>query len=127
MRPVSTSRVGSPEECSAQLVTEIVVPSLDDTLRFLLPLGFSLERRTAGFAALRWDESYLLIAEDARATVANRWMNIRVVVPDVHALHQKIVESGAGAVTPVKDGGYGLVDFVVEGPGGVEIRFAQVV
>jgi catechol 2,3-dioxygenase-like lactoylglutathione lyase family enzyme len=52
---------GSPSEDSAQLVVEIFVRDLAQSLAFYRSLGFALERRTETFAVLRWGESYLFL------------------------------------------------------------------
>lgn len=114
------------DEFSAQLVSECVVPDLDRTLAFLLELGFVVQRRTGGFAVLRWDDALLFVAEDPRAVTGKRWFNVRVLVPDVDAMWRKAAEMRAPVINPIGDRSYGLRDFVIEAPGGVEVRFAQV-
>ena len=113
-------------EDSAQLVAEVVVPDLGKTIDFLTALGFRVERVDGTFAVLRWDDSYLFVAEDAAAIAPARWINIRVIVPDVDAMWEKATRVGR-IVTTIGDRTYGLRDFIVAGPGGVEIRFAQVI
>ncbi len=113
-------------ENSAQLVAEVVVPDLDKTIDFLTALGFRVERVDGTFAVLRWDDSYLFVAEDAGAMITSRWINIRVIVPDVDAMWLKAMQLGR-IVTTIGDRTYGLRDFIVAGPFGVEIRFAQVI
>ena len=112
-------------EWSAQLVTEFVVPDLDRTLEFLVRLGFVNERRTGDFAVLRWDDSYLFIAQNRDAGSAERWANVRVMVSDVDERWRIIHESGAEIRVPIRDEPFGLRNFVVVAPGNVEIRFAQ--
>jgi predicted enzyme related to lactoylglutathione lyase len=114
-------------EDSAQLVAEIVVPNLGETMAFLEALGFRTERIDGTFAVLRWDDAYLFIAEDAGATVKERWINVRVIVPDVDAMLEKATRLGGRVVSSIGDRDYGLRDFIVSGPGGIEIRFAQVI
>src|SRR5258708_29385851 len=111
-------------EDSAQLVAEVVVSDLGKTIDFLTALGFRVERIDGTFAVLRWGDSYLFVAEDAGATTTSRWINIRVIVPDVNAMWAKATQLGR-IVNPIGDRSYGLRDFIVAGPGGVEIRFAQ--
>lgn len=117
--------MSAPSEHSAQLVTEIVVPDLTRTLAFLTGLGFVAERRTEGFAVLRWDEALLFIAEDAAALVGARWCNVRVIVPDADAMLEKAQRLGGRILNPIGDRSYGLRDFIVVAPGDVEIRFAH--
>ena len=114
-------------EDSAQLVAELVVPNLAETVAFLARLGFRVTRDNGAFAVLRWDDSYLFVAEDAGATAENRWINIRVIVPNADAMWEKAARLGARIVTTIGDRPYGLRDFIVAGPGGIEIRFAQVI
>ncbi|HXH92368.1 MAG TPA: VOC family protein [Thermoanaerobaculia bacterium] len=113
-------------ENSAQLVAEVVVPDLGKTIDFLTALGFRVERIDGTFAVLRWDDSYLFVAEDAGAKTTARWINIRVIVPDVDAMWSKATQLGR-IVTMIGDRSYGLRDFIVAGPFGVEIRFAQII
>jgi hypothetical protein len=113
-------------ENSAQLVGEVVVPELGKTIDFLVALGFRVERVDGTFVVLRWDDSYLFVAENAGATTTSRWINIRVMVPDVDAMWLKATQLGR-IVNTIGDRNYGLRDFIVAGPGGVEIRFAQVI
>jgi catechol 2,3-dioxygenase-like lactoylglutathione lyase family enzyme len=113
-------------ESSAQLVAEVVVPDLKETIDFLVALGFRVERIDGTFVVLRWDDSYLFVAENAGASTASRWINIRVIVPDVDAMWAKSKQLGR-IVNAIGDRSYGLRDFIVAGPGGVEIRFAQVI
>jgi catechol 2,3-dioxygenase-like lactoylglutathione lyase family enzyme len=113
-------------EDSAQLVAEVVVPDLDETIGFLVALGFRVERIDGTFAVLRWDDSYLFVAENDAATTTSRWIYIRVIVSDVDAMWLKATQLGR-IVNTIGDRTYGLRDFIVAGPGGVEIRFAQVI
>jgi catechol 2,3-dioxygenase-like lactoylglutathione lyase family enzyme len=113
-------------EQSAQLVAEVVVPDLSETVAFLIALGFRVERTTQTFAVLRWESSYLFVAEDAGALAETRWINIRVIVPSVDAMWEMVAQLGGRIVTTVGDRPYGLRDFIVAAPGGLEIRFAQI-
>lgn len=117
---------GPMSEQSAQLVAEVVVPDLGQTVAFLVALGFRVERTTQTFAVLRWESSYLFVAEDSDALSEKRWVNIRVIVPSADAMCQRVAQIGGRIVTTVADRPYGLRDFVVAAPGGVEIRFAQI-
>jgi catechol 2,3-dioxygenase-like lactoylglutathione lyase family enzyme len=113
-------------EQSAQLVAEAVVPDLNQTVAFLVALGFRVDRTTQGFAVLRWENSYLFVAEDSGALTEKRWVNIRVIVPSADAMWEKVAQIGGRIVTTIADRPYGLRDFVLAAPGGVEIRFAQI-
>lgn len=109
----------------AQLVAEVVVPDLKVTLDYLVSLGFIVERTSETFAVLRWESSRLFLAQDSAATVVERWVNIRVIVPDVDAMWDKVARVGGQVISAIGDRSYGLRDFIVRGPGGVEIRFGQ--
>lgn len=117
--------MSAPSEHSAQLVTEMVVPDLAKTVAFLVEMGFVTERVTGGFAVLRWDDALLFVAENAVAAVPARWCNVRVMVPDADAMLEQAQSLGGRILTAIGDRSYGLRDFVVLIPGGVEIRFAQ--
>ena len=113
-------------ESSAQLVTEIVVPDLAATLAMLVALGFCVERNDGGFAVLRWEEAFLFVAEDQAALVEHRWTNVRVIVPDADVMLEKARRLGVQVVNAIGDRSYGLRDCIVRVPGGVGIRFAQI-
>ena len=121
-----TSNVGNASEREAQLVTELIVPSLQEAVRFLVSVGFVLERESDSFAALRWDQAYLFVAEDRAAEVTTRWTNIRVIVPDADAVRETVRNLGHRVVREIADRSYGLRDFAIRGPAGIEIRFAQI-
>ncbi len=113
-------------ENDAQLVTEVVVPDLARTLAFLVALGFRVDRKDGGFAVLRWDEAFLFVAEDLRAIAERRWVNVRVMVPDADAIRTRAIQLGGELAAEIGDRSYGLRDFIVRVPGGIEIRFAQI-
>jgi catechol 2,3-dioxygenase-like lactoylglutathione lyase family enzyme len=119
------NRIGSAAERTSQLVAEFVVPDLDETLAFLLAVGFRLERRAGAFAVLQWEGSRLFLAENAAASVEKRWSNVRVLVSDVDEVWARVVRMGAPIAVPIGDRDFGLRDFIVAAPGAVEIRFAQ--
>jgi catechol 2,3-dioxygenase-like lactoylglutathione lyase family enzyme len=119
--------VGSTAERSAQLVTEVVVPELDRTVAFLVALGFRVERATPTFAVLRWEDAYLFVAENTQAQIEQRWVGIRIMVPSVDAMMQKVADLGGRVRTSIVDQPYGLRDFVVLAPGGLDVRFAEII
>lgn len=118
---------GSPEELSAQGVIEVVVPDLKVALPFYRHLGFTVERETPTFVTLRWESTFLFIAENTDATIAPRWASLRIVVADVNAVWARVMQLQLPIGTPVADRAYGLRDFTVKDPAGFEIRFAQVI
>jgi uncharacterized glyoxalase superfamily protein PhnB len=121
---VSNSPVGSPDELAAQLVSELPVRSLAESLSFYRAAGFKLARATATFGVLSWGDRYLFLAERAGVSVGPNPANIRVVVADVDALFARAGELGWRIQHPLADRGYGLRDFTVLDPDGYELRFA---
>lgn len=119
--------LGAPDELAAQGVLEVVVPDLGAALAFYRLLGFSVERETPTFVTLRWEDTFLFLAENAKATAAPRWASLRLVVADVSAIWAQVTELGLPIGVPIADRAYGLRDFTVRDPAGFEIRFAQVI
>ena len=124
---VSSSPIGAFEELSAQLVTELPVRSLAESISFYRAAGFKLVRATPGFAALCWGDRYLFLAERADAAAGEAAANIRVIVGDVDALFDQAIAKGWTVRYAVADRGYGLRDFTVLDPDGYELRFAAIV
>ncbi len=118
--------IGSPAELEAQGVVEVVVPDLGAVLAFYRRLGFTIERETPTFVTLRWESTYLFIAQNAHATTSPRWASVRIVVPDVDAVWVHVMQLQLPVGSPIADRPYGLRDFTVKDPAGFEIRFAQV-
>lgn len=118
--------VGSPEELTAQGVVEVVVPDLGAALAFYRRLGFAVERETPTFVTLRWESTFLFLAQNPDAGTAPRWASLRIVVADVDAVWARVTELGLPIGTSIADRPYGLRDFTVRDPAGFEIRFAQV-
>lgn len=117
--------VGSSEELRAQGVVEVVVPDLPAALAFYRQLGFSIERETPTFVALRWKSTFVFVAQNPEATTAPRWASLRILVDDVDAVWSLVTQSQLPVGVPIGDRAYGLRDFTVRDPGGFEIRFAQ--
>jgi catechol 2,3-dioxygenase-like lactoylglutathione lyase family enzyme len=113
-------------ELEAQGVVEVVVPDLRAALAFYLRLGFVVDRETPGFVTLRWDKMFLFVAENRNAPTAQRWTNVRIIVPNADVVWQHVNEIGLPVGSPIADRPYGLRDFTVKDPAGFEIRFAEV-
>ncbi|MFZ5721086.1 MAG: VOC family protein [Pseudomonadota bacterium] len=124
---VSSSTIGTFEELSAQLVTELPVRSLAESISFYRAAGFKLVRATPSFAALCWGDRYLFLTERAGVAVSETAANIRVIVGDVDALFDHATSRGWTVRHPIADRGYGLRDFTVLDPDGYELRFAAIV
>ena len=121
---VSNAPIGSTDELSAQLVTELPVRSLAESLSFYRAAGFKLARATATFGVLCWGDRYLFLVEHAAVDPGPAPANIRVIVADVDALFARAGELGWRVRHPLADRGYGLRDFTVLDPDGYELRFA---
>ena len=126
MNTNSTRIVGTSEEQTAQGVVEVVVPNLSVALEFYRDLGFTIERETPSFVVLRYGEAFLFLAEEADAPTARRYTNVRIIVPDVDEVWQRVQRRGLTCAKPIADRPYGLRDFTVRDPAGFEVRFAQV-
>ena len=117
---------GSQNERTAPGVVEVVVPDLRLALLFYTQLGFVIERQTPTFVTLRWEEMFFFLAENPQAPTAQRWTNVRIIVPNVDAVWDHVNRLGLPVRTPIADRPYGLRDFTVNDPAGFEVRFAQV-
>ncbi|MFT4249669.1 MAG: VOC family protein [Pseudomonas sp.] len=109
----------------AQGVVEVVGPDLDISLAFYEHLGFTLVRRTEGFAVVQWHGQRLFLAENPEAPTAARWSSLRLMTDDVDALHTAFVARGIPVVHALGDRAHGLREFVVRDPNGFDLRFAQ--
>jgi catechol 2,3-dioxygenase-like lactoylglutathione lyase family enzyme len=118
--------IGSLEERTAQGVVEVVVPDLGAALAFYRRLGFAVERETPTFVTLRWERTFLFLAQNPDAGTAPRWASLRIVVADVDAVWARVSELQLPIGTSIADRQYGLRDFTVRDPAGFEVRFAQV-
>lgn len=121
------SMTGSAAELSEQLVVEVMVRDLDRSLALYTALGFTLERRDGGFAALRWGERRLFLAEhaDLPAPSGPARANLRILVPDVDRLWVAAQALGLPVERPIADRYYGLRDFSVVDLDGFGLRFAS--
>lgn len=120
-----TGAIGSIEERSAQLAIELRVSNLTASVRFYETLGFTLARHAPGFAAVRWDDRYLLLSARPGASAGPTPPNLRLIVADVEVVYVQAREQSWTVTQPLADRGYGLRDFVVADPDGYEVRFAQ--
>lgn len=124
---VSSAPVGDFDELSAQLVAELPVRSLAESISFYRAAGFRLVRATSTFAALCWGDRYLFLTERPTAGVGEAAVNLRVIVGDVDARFEEAKTKGWTIRHPLADRGYGLRDFTVLDPDGYELRFAAIV
>lgn len=118
---------GSAAELAEQLVVEVMVRNLDYSLALYSALGFTVERRDGGFAALRWGERRVFLAQsgDMPAPSGPARANLRILVPDVDRLWTVAQAIGLAVERPIADRYYGLRDFTVVDPDGFGLRFAS--
>ncbi len=120
----SASPVGAWRERHAQLVVELPVSDIEASLRFYEPAGFTVERATATFAALRWGETYLFLTVREGLVLGRHPPNIRVVVDDLDLRFAAARDRGCVVRYEPMDRPYGLRDFTILDPDGYELRFA---
>lgn len=120
----STSRVGARRERDAQLVVELPVSDLAASLAFYELAGFTIERSTPTFAALRWGETYLFLTVREGIVLGPHPANIRVVVDDLDLRFAAAQDRGCVVRYEPMDRPYGLRDFTILDPDGYELRFA---
>lgn len=115
-------------ERSEQLVVEITVSNLDRSLAQYTGLGFELDRRDGGFAALRWEDRRLFLSEDPQlpALAGPSRGNVRIIVNDVDDLWRRALELSMPVEREIADRYYGLRDFSVLDHDGFGLRFASV-
>ena len=109
----------------AQGVIEVVGPDLDATLAFYGAIGFEIARRSGGFAVLQREGQRLFVAQADDAPTMHRWISLRLMTDEVDALHDRLRARGVTIVHPPGDRPYGLREFVVRDPNGLDIRFSQ--
>jgi catechol 2,3-dioxygenase-like lactoylglutathione lyase family enzyme len=109
-----------------QLVVELSVRDLARSVTFYRALGFELLREEGRFAVLAWEGHRLFLQQGDQLPErpARAVINIRVMVPDVDQVWQRLIELGPRIVVPLSDRQYGLRDFTLADPDGVELRFA---
>jgi catechol 2,3-dioxygenase-like lactoylglutathione lyase family enzyme len=111
----------------AQFIVEFSVRELDVSLEFYQALGFSLQRRTARFAAVQWGEAlpYLFEEPDRPAVEGPSIANVLVLVPDVEEIWRRALALGVAIERPIAVWPYGLRDFIVLDPDRFGVRFGQ--
>jgi catechol 2,3-dioxygenase-like lactoylglutathione lyase family enzyme len=110
-----------------QLIVEIYVRNLKQSIPFYEQLGFTICRDEPGFVELGWDDSRLYLEQipaqpDPPKTLV---ANIRILVPDVDRFWSKCGEMNLTVAKEIADRDYGLRDFTVVSPDGIGLRFAS--
>ena len=118
---------GSATELAEQLVVEIMVRDLNRSIAFYSALGFTLERRDAGFAALPCECRRLFHDEcsDMPPCSVHARANVRILTGDVDSVWAVAQTLGLTVERPIADRYYGLRDFTVLDPDGFGLRFAS--
>lgn len=109
----------------AQGVIEVVGPNVEASLAFYSALGFDVARRSGTFVVVHRGDLRLFLAQDANATTAPRWTSLRVMTSDVDALHDQARAHGITILHAPEDRPFGLREFVVRDPNGLDVRFCQ--
>ncbi len=113
-------------ERNAQLVNELFVSNLQQSIHFYTTLGFTIQRIDGHFAVMRWDNALLFLDErilDNRPAFAN--LNIRIVVDDVDHYWQLAQQNQYPVYQTIDDRYYGMRDFTILDPDGFGLRFAS--
>ncbi|MDZ7726738.1 MAG: VOC family protein [Dehalococcoidia bacterium] len=90
--------------------------------------GFELVRQDGGFALMRLGEAVVMFDErqDAESQPLDARLNIRVMVDDVDAMHERVQRQGATIVAAIADRREpGLRDFTCLDNNGFALRFAS--
>jgi catechol 2,3-dioxygenase-like lactoylglutathione lyase family enzyme len=116
----------SGSEITEQGVVEIICVDLDPMLEFYLDLGFRIERQSDSFAVLCGYSIRLFLEENPKASTGKRWVNIRLLVANIDLVRKYVREIGIACTEEIADRSYGIRDFTVADPSGLDIRFAQV-
>lgn len=113
-------------DSTRQLVVELSIQNLRRSLDFYQRLGFHIQRAEAKFAVVAWEDHQLFLAEDGTMLKAldQPYINVRVMVPDVDHLWQRVQDLGLAVLVPIGDRSYGLRDFTLADPDGFGVRFA---
>jgi uncharacterized glyoxalase superfamily protein PhnB len=121
----------------APLAVELFVPDVAEATRFYAAtLGFTVIRTTPPnepvFAIAHLGEAVLMFMHDpfyagTRADLDYRGagVDVRLMVPDVDAVYERIRAAGVEVMNPIGDRDYGLRDFIMRDPFGFRLRFAS--
>ncbi|HEY5638951.1 MAG TPA: VOC family protein [Dehalococcoidia bacterium] len=121
----------------APLAVELFVPDVAAATRFYAEtLGFTVMRAEPPdepvFAIAHLGEAVLMFMLDrfytgTRSDLDSRGagVDIRLMVPDADAVHERIRAAGLEVMHPIGDRDYGLRDFIMRDPFGFRLRFAS--
>ncbi|MCH7810313.1 MAG: VOC family protein [Chloroflexi bacterium] len=113
------------------------MPDVTEATRYYADtLGFTVLRMTPTdepiFAIAYLGEAVVMFMHDrfysgTRADLDYRGagIDIRLMVPDVDAVYERVREAGVEVMNPIGDREYGLRDFIMRDPYGFRLRFAS--
>lgn len=112
-----------------QLVLALYVRDLRKSSRYYQSLGFEVTRRDRNFMEIRWEETLLFLVElaDAPMGPVQAVGNIRILVDNVDERWKQCRDLGLEILRVIETRDYGIRDFIVAGPDGLDIRFAGLV
>ncbi len=115
--------VESPE----QLIVELYVRNLAESVAFYQKLGFRKIRQDGTFVELGWEDSRLYLEQlPGQAAPGGPLVgNIRIMVPDVDRYWKLCQEMKLPIKRAIGDREYGLRDFTAVSPDGIGLRFAS--
>ena len=128
--------MADPEEL-APLAVELFVPDVAEAVRYYVDtLGFTILRTTPEdqpmFAIAHLGGAVVMFMNDraytgARADLDYRGagIDVRLMVPDVDAVYERVLKAGVEVMHPIGDRDYGLRDFIMRDPSGFRLRFAS--
>jgi len=124
----------------APLAVELFVPNVAEAVSFYTEkLGFRLVRAepegasTLTFALTALGSAVFMFMQEAFYAGADRplrpdrgdGVDIRVMVPDVDAMHARVTKADMTITHPIANRDYGLRDFITRDPWGFRLRFAS--
>lgn len=121
----------------APLAVELFVPDVAEAARYYADtLGFTILRTDPPdepiFAIAHLGEAVVMFMSDrfyagARSDLDYRGagVDIRLMVPDVDSVYERIRAAGLEMLHPIGDRDYGLRDFIMRDPFGFRLRFAS--
>jgi catechol 2,3-dioxygenase-like lactoylglutathione lyase family enzyme len=109
-----------------QLVVVLYVRDIKKSREFLEGFAFTVVRDEEVFMELKWETSLLFLEEreDGPPLGSHPVGDIRVMVANVDDYWARARRLGARIANPIADRYYGLRDFVIIGPDGLNLRFA---
>ena len=115
-------------EAREQLILELYVKSLAESINFYQAFSFKLIRQDGAFVELRWGENSLYLEEKPQPSSKEEQHaptgNIRILVPDVDHYWNLAQKLQVRVFREIGDREYGLRDFTIFGPDGICLRFA---